>query len=183
MTKVRCAIYTRKSCEEGSSRSSIASMRSARPAPPISPARARGLAAVRDRYDDGGFSGGNMERPGLRRLLAECGGQGRYRGHLQDRPADPRLADFAKIVEIFEKAGAFVALPSPSTPPPAWGRLTLHVLLSFAQFEREVAAERIRDKIAASKPKGLWMGGTVPLGYEPSRGSWWSTRRKPGLFG
>ena len=124
------------------------------------------LASV---YDDGGFSGGNMERPGLRRLLADILRQiGRYRGRLQGGPSSPRsLADFAKIVEQFDGQGvSFVSVTQQFNTTSSMGRLTLNVLLSFAQFEREVTGERIRDKIAASKRKGMWMGGVIPLGYD-----------------
>ena len=119
-------------------------------------------------YDDGGFSGGNMNRPGLTALMAEV-----QAGRIQvivvykvDR-LTRSLADFAKIVEVLDGAGAsFVSVTQSFNTTTSMGRLTLNVLLSFAQFAREVSGERIRDKIAASKRKGMWMGGPVPLGYE-----------------
>src|SRR3979490_629508 len=123
---------------------------------------------TRTRYDDGGFSGGNMERPALQRLLADIQG-GRidiivvYKVDRLTRS----LADFAKLVEIFEAKGvSFVSVTQQFNTTSSMGRLTLNVLLSFAQFEREVAGERIRDKFAASRKKGIWMGGNVPLGYD-----------------
>ncbi len=123
---------------------------------------------VRTRYDDGGFSGGNMERPSLQRLLADIRG-GRidiiivYKVDRLTRS----LADFARLVEIFDAEGAsFVSVTQQFNTTSSMGRLTLNVLLSFAQFEREVTGERIRDKIAASKKNGMWMGGNVPLGYD-----------------
>jgi DNA invertase Pin-like site-specific DNA recombinase len=123
---------------------------------------------VKGAYDDGGFSGGNMERPGLRRLMAEVE-QGLidivvvYKVDRLTRS----LADFAKIVEVLDSHGAsFVSVTQQFNTTTSMGRLTLNVLLSFAQFEREVTSERIRDKVAASKRKGMWMGGTPPLGYD-----------------
>ncbi len=128
-----------------------------------------GWQALPTLYDDGGFSGGTMERPALKALLADIG-KGRidvvvvYKVDRLTRS----LADFAKIVEQFDKAGAsFVSVTQAFNTTTSMGRLTLNVLLSFAQFEREVTGERIRDKIAASKKKGMWMGGTPPLGYDP----------------
>ena len=121
----------------------------------------------RERYDDGGFSGGSMERPALQRLLAEVAGRRLdvivvYKVDRLTRS----LADFAKLVELFDAHGvSFVSVTQSFNTTTSMGRLTLNVLLSFAQFEREVTGERIRDKIAASKKKGLWMGGVVPLGY------------------
>src|SRR5262249_49509792 len=127
-----------------------------------------GWRLTKTHYDDGGLSGGTMERPALRRLLEDIG-QG-----LVDVVVVYKvdgltrwLADFAKMVELFDTKGiSFVAVTQQFNTTTSMGRLTLNVLLSFAQFEREVTGERIRDKIAASKRKGLWMGGTVPLGYE-----------------
>ena len=126
-----------------------------------------GWVLLRDRYDDGGFSGGSMERPALQKLLEDVG-----RGRIDvivvykvDR-LTRSLADFAKLVELFDARGvSFVSVTQAFNTTTSMGRLTLNVLLSFAQFEREVTGERIRDKIAASKKKGLWMGGVVPLGY------------------
>ena len=169
MTRVRCAIYTRKSSEEGLDQefNSLDAQREACLAY-IASQKHEGWTAVRDRYDDGGFSGGSMERPGLRALLADVAA-GRidvvviYKIDRLTRS----LADFARIVELLEKHGAsFVSVTQSFNTKTSMGRLMLHVLLSFAQFEREVGAERVRDKIAASKAKGMWMGGTVPLGYE-----------------
>ncbi len=122
-----------------------------------------------DRYDDGGLSGGTLERPGLQRLLADIdrGVVDQILVYKIDR-LTRSLADFSKIVDILDKTGAsFVSVTQSFNTATSMGRLTLNMLLSFAQFEREVTAERIRDKIAASKKKGLWMGGNVPLGYEP----------------
>ena len=127
-----------------------------------------GWVLIKDRYDDGGFSGGNMERPGLKRLLAdiEAGKIDIVLLYKIDR-LTRSLTDFSKIVEVMDKAGAsFVSITQSFNTTTSMGRLTLNMLLSFAQFEREVTGERIRDKIAASKKKGIWMGGPVPLGYE-----------------
>ena len=123
---------------------------------------------VPDRYDDGGFSGGNIQRPGMQRLMADvaAGKVDIILVYKIDR-LTRSLADFAKIVEVLDKAGAsFVSITQSFNTTTSMGRLTLNMLLSFAQFEREVTGERIRDKIAASKRKGMWMGGTVPLGYD-----------------
>src|SRR6185312_12518529 len=128
-----------------------------------------GWKLVRERYDDGGISGGTLERPGLQRLLADIAA-----GHIDivvvykvDR-LTRSLLDFAKLVEAFDKAGtSFVSITQSFNTTTSMGRLTLNMLLSFAQFEREVTAERIRDKLAASKARGMWMGGTPPLGYKP----------------
>src|SRR5207245_2760408 len=132
--------------------------------------RHEGWILARTRYDDGGFSGGNIERPALERLLADIRG-GRidiiivYKVDRLTRS----LADFARLVEIFDAQGAsFVSVTQQFNTTSSMGWLTLNVLLSFAQFEREVTGERIRDKIAASKKKGMWMGGNVPLGYDAS---------------
>ncbi|WP_324741657.1 recombinase family protein [Tsuneonella sp. CC-YZS046] len=166
--KIRCAIYTRKSTEEGLEQefNSLDAQREACAAYILSQ-RHEGWVEVRQEYDDGGFSGGNMERPGLKRMLADIQG-GRidvivvYKVDRLTRS----LADFARIVDILDKRGAsFVSVTQAFNTTTSMGRLTLNVLLSFAQFEREVTGERIRDKIAASKAKGMWMGGPVPLGY------------------
>ncbi|MHA6723156.1 recombinase family protein [Sphingomonas sp. RS2018] len=169
MSKVRCAVYTRKSSEEGLDLefNSLDAQREACLAY-IASQKHEGWSATRERYDDGGFSGGSMTRPGLNALLADV-----VAGKIDvvviykiDR-LTRSLADFARIVEVLEKHGAsFVSVTQSFNTKTSMGRLMLHVLLSFAQFEREVGAERVRDKIAASKAKGLWMGGTVPLGYD-----------------
>ena len=166
---VRCAIYTRKSTDEGLEQefNSLDAQREACEAYIVSQRHA-GWTAVPDMYDDGGLSGGTMERPALKRLLADI-----KAGKVQivlvckvDRP--PRsLADFAKIVDVLDASNAsFVSVTQQFNTTTSMGRLTLNMLLSFAQFEREIAGERIRDKIAASKRKGMWMGGNVPLGYD-----------------
>ena len=127
-----------------------------------------GWVAVRTHYDDGGFSGGNMERPALKELLEDIGA-GKVNVvivYKVDR-LTRSLTDFAKIIELFDNHGvSFVSVTQQFNTTTSMGRLTLNVLLSFAQFEREVTGERIRDKIAASKKKGMWMGGFVPLGYD-----------------
>lgn len=166
---VRCAIYTRKSTEEGLEQefNSLDAQYEAC-ASYVASQRHEGWTLVKDRYDDGGFSGGTLERPGLRRLLADVAA-----GKVQvivlykiDR-LTRSLSDFSRIVEVLEQAGAsFVSVTQSFNTTTSMGRLMLNVLLSFAQFEREVTGERIRDKIAASKKKGMWMGGPVPLGYE-----------------
>jgi DNA invertase Pin-like site-specific DNA recombinase len=165
----RCAIYTRKSTEEGLEQSfnSLDAQREACAAYILSQ-RHEGWAELSDRYDDGGFSGGSMERPGLQRLLADvrAGRIDVIVVYKVDR-LTRALSDFAKIVETFDEAGvSFVSVTQAFNTTSSMGRLTLNVLLSFAQFEREVTAERIRDKVAASKRKGLWMGGAVPFGYD-----------------
>lgn len=169
VSKVRCAIYSRKSSEEGLDQefNSLDAQREACLAY-IASQKHEGWSPKRERYDDGGFSGGSMERPGLKALLADV-----IAGKIDvvviykiDR-LTRSLADFARIVEVLEKYGAsFVSVTQSFNTKTSMGRLMLHVLLSFAQFEREVGAERVRDKIAASKAKGMWMGGTVPLGYD-----------------
>ncbi len=166
--KKRCAIYTRKSTEEGLEQdfNSLDAQREACAAYILSQA-AEGWEQVREHYDDGGWSGGNMDRPALRQLLAdiEAGKVDIIVVYKVDR-LTRSLADFAKIVEILDEKGAsFVSVTQAFNTTNSMGRLTLNVLLSFAQFEREVTGERIRDKIAASKQKGMWMGGPVPLGY------------------
>ena len=166
--RLRCAVYTRKSTEEGLDQefNSLDSQREAC-ASFITSQVGLGWKLVPDRYDDGGISGGTMERPALQRLLQD----------IRDRKVDVvvvykidrltrSLPDFAKIVEVFDdNSVSFVSVTQQFNTTTSMGRLTLNVLLSFAQFEREVTAERIRDKIAASRKKGMWMGGTVPLGY------------------
>jgi DNA invertase Pin-like site-specific DNA recombinase len=165
----RCAIYTRKSTEEGLDQvfNSLDAQREACAAYILSQ-RHEGWTLVPDYYDDGGYSGGNMERPGLRQLLADvqAGRVDVIVVYKVDR-LTRALSDFAKIVEILDASGAsFVSITQAFNTTTSMGRLTLNVLLSFAQFEREVISERVRDKIAASKRKGMWMGGTVPLGYD-----------------
>jgi site-specific DNA recombinase len=170
-SRKRCAIYTRKSSEEGLEQefNSLAAQREACEAF-IRSQRNEGWVLARTRYDDGGFSGGNMGRPALQGLLADIGA-GRIEivvVYKVDR-LTRSLADFARLVEIFDAQGAsFVSVTQQFNTTSSMGRLTLNVLLSFAQFEREVTGERIRDKIAASKKKGMWMGGNVPLGYDAS---------------
>ncbi|QGN55053.1 recombinase family protein [Novosphingobium sp. Gsoil 351] len=166
--KLRCAVYTRKSTEDGLEQefNSLDAQYEACAAYAVSQ-RHEGWVLNPERYDDGGFSGGNMERPGMKRLLADvtAGKVDIILLYKIDR-LTRSLADFAKIVEVLDKAGAsFVSITQSFNTTTSMGRLTLNMLLSFAQFEREVTGERIRDKIAASKRKGMWMGGPVPLGY------------------
>lgn len=166
---VRCAIYTRKSTEDGLEQeyNSLDAQYDACTAYALSQ-RHEGWTVVKDRYDDGGFSGGTLERPGLKRLLAdiEAGKVDIILLYKIDR-LTRSLSDFAKIVEILDRKGAsFVSITQSFNTTTSMGRLTLNMLLSFAQFEREVTGERIRDKIYASKRKGIWMGGPVPLGYD-----------------
>ena len=167
--RLRCAVYTRKSTEEGLDKAfnSLDAQREACEAYILSQQH-EGWKALPDLYDDGGFSGGSMERPALRQLLADvkAGKIDIVVVYKIDR-LTRALADFAKIVDVLDQAEAsFVSVTQAFSTTTSMGRLTLNVLLSFAQFEREVGAERIRDKIAASKAKGMWMGGGVPLGYE-----------------
>ena len=167
--KMRCAIYTRKSTEEGLDKAfnSLDAQREACEAYILSQQH-EGWRALPDLYDDGGFSGGSMERPALEQLLddVKAGKIDVVVVYKIDR-LTRALADFAKIVDVLDQAEAsFVSVTQAFSTTTSMGRLTLNVLLSFAQFEREVGAERIRDKIAASKAKGMWMGGGVPLGYE-----------------
>lgn len=167
---IRCAIYTRKSSEEGLEQdfNSLDAQREACEAFILSQ-RAEGWHTLGDRYDDGGYSGGNMDRPGLTRLIDDVahGKVDVIVVYKVDR-LTRSLADFAKIIEKLDASKAsFVSVTQQFNTTSSMGRLTLNVLLSFAQFEREVTGERIRDKIAASKSKGLWMGGCPPLGYKP----------------
>ena len=165
----RCAIYTRKSSDEGLAQdfNSLQAQREACAAF-IQSQQGEGWRLIETAYDDGGFSGGGMERPALTRLLADIG-LGRIDAvvvYKVDR-LTRSLADFARMVELFDAQGvSFVAVTQQFNTTTSMGRLTLNVLLSFAQFEREVTGERIRDKIAASKRKGMWMGGYAPLGYD-----------------
>ena len=168
-TRIRCAVYTRKSSEEGLDQSfnSLQAQREACEAY-IASQRHEGWLAIPKKYDDGGFSGGNMHRPALKQLLQDIGNQlvDTVVVYKVDR-LTRSLTDFAKIIEAFDEKGAsFVSVTQQFNTTTSMGRLTLNVLLSFAQFEREVTGERIRDKIAASKKKGMWMGGLVPLGYD-----------------
>ena len=167
--KLRCAVYTRKSSEEGLDMefNSLDAQREACEAF-IASQRAEGWVLVRDRYDDGGISGGTLERPALKRLVAD----------IQEGLVDVvvvykidrlsrSLVDFTKLVEVFDANNVtFVSVTQSFNTTTSMGRLTLNILLSFAQFEREVIGERIRDKVAASRKRGMWMGGYTPLGYD-----------------
>jgi DNA invertase Pin-like site-specific DNA recombinase len=167
--KLRCAVYTRKSSEEGLEQefNSLDAQREACEAY-IASQKPEGWVLVPDHYDDGGISGATLERPGLQRLLAD----------IEARRVDVvvvykidrlsrALMDFAKLVEVFDRNNVtFVSVTQSFNTTTSMGRLTLNILLSFAQFEREVIGERIRDKFAASRKKGMWMGGFVPLGYD-----------------
>src|SRR5437762_1446157 len=167
--KFRCAVYTRKSSEEGLEQefNSLDAQREACEAY-IASQKAEGWLLVPDRYDDGGFSGGTLDRPALKRLME----------HIEARRVDVvvvykidrlsrSLLDFARLVEVFDRnAVTFVSVTQSFNTTTSMGRLTLNILLSFAQFEREVIGERIRDKFAASRRKGMWMGGFAPLGYD-----------------
>jgi DNA invertase Pin-like site-specific DNA recombinase len=165
----RCAIYTRKSTEEGLEQdfNSLDAQREACTAF-IQSQRHEGWTVIPTPYDDGGYSGGSLERPALQRLLAdiEAGRVDVIVVYKVDR-LTRALSDFAKLVEVFDRCGvSFVSITQQFNTTTSMGRLTLNILLSFAQFERELIGERVRDKIAASKKKGIWMGGTVPLGYD-----------------
>lgn len=167
--KLRCAVYTRKSTEEGLDKefNSLDAQREACEAY-IASQKPEGWLLLPDRYDDGGFSGGTLERPALQRLIAD----------IEMRRVDVvvvykidrlsrSLMDFAKLVEVLDRNSVtFVSVTQSFNTTTSMGRLTLNILLSFAQFEREVIGERIRDKFAASRKKGMWMGGFVPLGYD-----------------
>src|SRR5262244_93513 len=164
-----CAVYTRKSSEEGLEQdfNSLDAQREAGKAY-VESQRHEGWRPLTTQYDDGGYSGGTLDRPALQQLLADI-----RAGKVQivvvykvDR-LTRSLADFAKLIELFDAHGvSFVSVTQQFNTTTSMGRLMLNVLLSFAQFEREVTGERIRDKIAAAKKKGLWMGGTPPIGYE-----------------
>src|ERR1700710_1757204 len=166
---VRCAIYTRVSTEHGLDQqfNSLDAQYEAASAYIKSQAHA-GWTMTRSRYDDGGYSGGSTDRPDLQRLLADI--RARKVDIIVVYKVDRltrSLADFAKLVELFDAHGvSFVSVTQQFNTTTSMGRLTLNELLSFAQFEREVTSERIRDKIGASKRKGLWVGGMVPLGYD-----------------
>jgi len=169
MTRIRCAIYTRKSSEERLEQAfnSLDAQREACEAY-IRSQKGAGWVALPEMYDDGGISGGTMDRPALQRLLADiaAGCVDTVVVYKVDR-LTRSLADFAKIVDAFDAKGvSFVSVTQQFNTTTSMGRLTLNMLLSFAQFEREVTGERIRDKIAASKQKGMWMGGLPPLGYD-----------------
>ncbi|OQZ07349.1 MAG: recombinase [Planctomycetes bacterium UTPLA1] len=167
--RLRCAVYTRKSTDEGLDQeyNSIDAQRDAGHAY-IASQRAEGWIPVADDYDDPGYSGGNMDRPALKRLLADIEADKIdivvvYKIDRLTRS----LTDFSRMVEVFERQGvSFVSVTQQFNTTTSMGRLMLNILLSFAQFEREVTGERIRDKIAASKRKGMWMGGVPPLGYD-----------------
>src|ERR1700747_3611838 len=165
----RCAVYTRKSSEEGLEQdfNSLHAQREACEAF-IKSQAGEGWRLVKTAYDDGGISGGTMERPALQRLLSDIDeGQSDVVVVYKVDRLTRSLADFAKLVEVFDAHDvSFVSVTQQFNTTTSMGRLTLNVLLSFAQFEREVTSERIRDKIAASKRKGLWVGGPLPLGYE-----------------
>jgi len=168
--KFRCAVYTRKSSEEGLEQefNSLDAQREACEAY-IASQRSEGWVVVRDQYDDGGISGGTLDRPALQRLLSD----------IEDGLIDVvvvykidrlsrSLMDFSKLVEVFDRNNVtFVSVTQSFNTTTSMGRLTLNILLSFAQFEREVTAERIRDKVKASRMKGIFMGGTPPYGYKP----------------
>ena len=170
---VRCAIYTRVSTEQGLDQdfNSLDAQYEAASAYIKSQAHA-GWTLIRSRYDDGGYSGGSTDRPDLQRLLEDI--RARKIDVIVVYKVDRltrSLADFAKLVELFDSHGvSFVSVTQQFNTTTSMGRLTLNVLLSFAQFEREVTSERIRDKIAASKRKGIWVGGNLPLGYEMKDG-------------
>src|SRR5258708_17791541 len=181
---LRCAIYTRKSSEEGLEQAfnSLHAQREACEAF-IRSQRHEGWACLPQAYDDGGISGATMERPALQQLLADIG-QGKVDVAVTykiDR-LTRSLADFAKIAEIFDARGvSFVSVTQQFNTTTSIGPLTLNVLLSFAQFDREVTSERIRDNIAASKRKGLWVGGNLPLGYEMKDGKLAAAEEEPKL--
>lgn len=166
---IRCAVYTRKSCEEGLEQefNSLDAQREACEAY-IKSQQHEGWVLIEKQYNDGGFSGGTLERPAVKDLFKdiEAGEVDIVVVYKVDR-LTRSLMDFSKIVELFDKQNAsFVSITQHFNTTTSMGRLTLNILLSFAQFEREVTGERIRDKIAASKKKGMWMGGNVPIGYK-----------------
>ena len=166
--KKRCAIYTRKSTEEGLDMefNSLDAQREACESY-IASQKHEGWFQLPDYYDDGGFTGGNMDRPALKRLMEDIksGLIDTVVVYKVDR-LSRSLADFAKLIDLFdEHKVSFVSVTQQFNTTTSMGRLTLNILLSFAQFEREVIGERIRDKLAASKRKGMWMGGVTPMGY------------------
>ena len=167
--RIRCAVYTRKSSEEGLDMAfnSLDAQRESCEAY-VASQRQEGWVLVPDYYDDGGFSGGTLERPALKRLLAdiEAGLIDVVVVYKIDR-LSRSLMDFSRLVEVFDRQNVtFVSITQSFNTTTSMGRLTLNILLSFAQFEREVTGERIRDKFAASRAKGMWMGGFVPMGYD-----------------
>ena len=170
MEEVKCAVYTRKSTDEGLEKE-YNTLEAQRDAGEnfVKSQKHQGWILIPDHYDDGGFSGGNMNRPALQRLLKDVadGKVNMIVVYKIDR-LTRSLTDFAKMVDIFDKYHcSFVSVTQNFNTADSMGRLTLNMLLSFAQFEREISGERIRDKVAASKKKGIWMGGCVPYGYEP----------------
>ncbi len=170
MTKIRCAIYTRKSSDEGLDKE-FNTLEAQREAGEnyVKSQRHQGWDFLPERYDDGGFSGGSMKRPALERLLKDikAGKVDMIVVYKIDR-LTRSLTDFSKMIEVFDGHNcSFVSVTQNFNTADSMGRLMLNVLLSFAQFEREVSAERIRDKVEASKKKGMWMGGAVPFGYTP----------------
>src|SRR6266704_5056145 len=167
--EVRCAIYTRKSTEEGLSQefNSLDAQREAAESY-IQSQRGLGWKLIATRYDDGGFSGGNLDRPALQQLLADvdAGLVDCILVYKVDR-LSRSLLDFARIMERFDQRNvSFVSITQQFNTTSSLGRLTLNILLSFAQFEREIIGERTRDKLAAARRKGKWIGGTPPLGYD-----------------
>jgi DNA invertase Pin-like site-specific DNA recombinase len=167
--RLRCAIYTRKSSEEGLDMefNSLDAQRDACEAY-VASQKAEGWAAIRERYDDGGYSGGSLERPALTQLVKDIkhGLVDVVVVYKIDR-LSRSLVDFTRLVDVFDRHGVtFVSVTQSFNTTSSMGRLTLNILLSFAQFEREVIGERIRDKFSASRKRGMWMGGFVPLGYE-----------------
>jgi site-specific DNA recombinase len=164
-----CAVYTRKSTEEGLEQdfNTLDAQREACLSY-IASQKAEGWVPVMDAYDDGGFSGGTLDRPALKRLMADIkAGKVHIVVVYKIDRLTRALMDFSKLVEVFDQYGVtFVSITQSFNTTTSMGRLTLNVLLSFAQFEREVIGERVRDKIAASKKKGMWMGGNPPLGYD-----------------
>ncbi|MEQ9112483.1 MAG: recombinase family protein [Rhodospirillaceae bacterium] len=168
-SQIRCAVYTRKSSENGLEQefNSLDAQRESSEAY-IKSQQHEGWVLIKDQYNDGGFSGGNTERPGLKQLLEDIadGNINVVVVYKVDR-LTRSLSDFAKLVELFDAHGvSFVSVTQQFNTTSSMGRLTLNVLLSFAQFEREVTGERIRDKVEASRKKGIWMGGHPPLGYD-----------------
>lgn len=183
---IRCAIYTRKSSEEGLEQdfNSLDAQREACEAY-IKSQMHEGWILVDKQYNDGGFSGGTMERPAFKELLRDIENNKIdivvvYKVDRLTRP----LMDFSKIIDVFDRhKTSFVSITQQFNTTTSMGRLTLNILLSFAQFEREVTGERIRDKIAASKKKGMWMGGKVPLGYQKEDKNLLFTKKNPKKFG
>ncbi|MBQ6352726.1 MAG: recombinase family protein, partial [Lentisphaeria bacterium] len=167
--RVRCAVYTRKSVEEGLEMefNSLDAQREAGEAY-IASQRANGWVCLPDRYDDGGFSGGNMNRPALKRLLADAedGKIDIIVVYKLDR-LSRSICDFAELSKWFDKWNvAFVSVTQEINTSTSSGRMMLNILMTFAQFEREQIAERVRDKMSASRKKGKWVGGSVPIGYK-----------------